>query len=406
MPFGHHFSNLSELNKGYIYTNYDKESIRLVASGSSKNNVPVYYAKKKDDVQVLKLDGVKRTRTGYNTITPPTTWQKYFFSEMDLFFNTDKNNRLKNEVNIKKFIDLSSVDVFNSIIVNAEIDSFDNFIKELKERSRDVEYKLSQFNLEKLYNLLCFNILKEQSDERTKYNVARSWRTLRASLNAWFQTRTNLLVPEQYYGIIVNDLLKENSNLKNAIYKSLLKFREVVGNKTEYDIQSNLVTIPVLEQSYTSDFVLHEKISKYALDKFYLKDKYPGRENEFEFINHIDASENVEWWYKQSDTGQDVFGCVYSDSANNKEDVFNPDFIIKTKKTLYILDTKSGLTLRDPKTADKSRGLQEWIRINSSKFENNIVGGIVVKEGPIWKINSSRTFDYKLQHQWNDLKLE
>lgn len=118
MPFGHHFSNLSELNKGYIYTNYDKESIRLVANGSSKNNAPVYYAKKKDDVQVLKLDGVKKTRTGYNTITPPTTWQKHFFSEMDLFFNTDKSNRLKNETNIKKFIDLNSVDVINSIIVN------------------------------------------------------------------------------------------------------------------------------------------------------------------------------------------------------------------------------------------------------------------------------------------------
>ena len=32
--------------------------------------------RKKDDVQVLKLDGVKKTRTGYNTITPPTTLAK------------------------------------------------------------------------------------------------------------------------------------------------------------------------------------------------------------------------------------------------------------------------------------------------------------------------------------------
>ena len=39
---------------------------------------------------------------------------------MDLFFfNTDKKQSFKKrKVNIKKFIDLNSVDVFNSIIVN------------------------------------------------------------------------------------------------------------------------------------------------------------------------------------------------------------------------------------------------------------------------------------------------
>jgi len=403
MPFGEHFKDLPELNRGYIFTNYDKNSIKIAAQSQATNTIPIYYSRKKDDVTRIELEGIRKTRTGYNTITPPTTWQKYFFSEMDIYFNIDKNNHGDTIQKIGTKIDIKNI-VKNSILVNAEIDSFDNFIQELKERSEDVEYDLSQYNIEKLYNLLCFNVLKEQNDEQAKYNVARSWRTLRSSINSWFQSRTDLRSPDEYYGIIVNDMLKKNSSLKEVIYKSLIKFREVVGNKTEYELQPNKVSVPEYERSYSTDYELIPDISKYAMDKLYLKKEYLGRLNETEFINYLESIEEIDWWYKQADSGQGVFGCLYMDSDQNREDVFNPDFIIKTKSKLYILDTKSGMTLKENKTAFKCRGLQEWIRQNKDNFNFDIIGGIVTKKGHNWMINSSRTYDHKLDHQWNKLE--
>lgn len=146
---------------------------------------------------------------------------------------------------------------------------------------------------------------------------------------------------------------------------------------------------------------------KYALDKLYLKKEYEGRENEINFIKYIDSLENIEWWFKQADSGSSVFGCRYVNRNNGVESIFNPDFIIKTEKYLYLLDAKNGITARDLETADKCRDLQEWIRNNQKEYPFKIVGGIIKDFGNgIWKINSNKNYDDRIDSQWENLEIK
>lgn len=408
MPYGNIFKNLPELNKGYIFTNYTKNDIRDVSKSDNPNSPNLYFSHLKENINQIALKGSLKVRTGYNTITPPTTWQLYFMQEADTYFGTDKDSdSISNIDKIKSKIDINKKTVSSSIIIDAEIESFDRFIEELKEKSKDENINLSQYNIEKLYNLLCFNFLKDQKDEAAKYNVARSWRTVKSAINAWFTSRTEIYDSEKYYPILVNDLLQENSHLKMILYKTLIRFRGYVGNKTAYSISDIDVMIPVSDDSYNG---LYEEVTynkKYALDKLYLKKEYDGRENEINFIKYIDSLENIEWWFKQADLGSSVFGCRYINRNNGVESIFNPDFIIKTEKYLYLLDAKNGITARDLETADKCRDLQEWIRIHQKEYLFKIVGGIIKDFGNgIWKINSNKNYDDRIDSQWENLEIK
>ena len=78
-------------------------------------------------------------------------------------------------------------------------------------------------------------------------------------------------------------------------------------------------------------------------------------------------------------------------SANeNKEKLFYPDWIIQTKDTLYIVDTKAGITAESNDTKYKAEALHQWL-----KGKKNIDGGIVVQDGPNgWKINRNKTYTH------------
>lgn len=408
MPFGKSFKGLSELNKGYIFTNYTKNDIKDVKKSDNPNSPDLFYAHIKDGIEPIALRGSLKLRTGYNTITPPTKWQNYFMQEADLFFNVDRDNSA--EQNLSKIglkMDTSKTCVSSSIIIDAEIDSFDRFIEELKEKSKDENIDLSQYNIEKLYNLLCFNVLKDQKDEDAKYNVARSWRTVKSAINAWFTSRTKLTNPEDFYPIIVNDMLADSSQLKIVLYKALIRFRSIAGNKTAYTISDIDVKIPLFDDSYNDAYDEIQYKNKYALDKCFLKKEYDGRDNELNFIKYIDSLDSIEWWFKQADVGSNVFGCRYVNTSNSVESIFNPDFIIKTNNCLYLLDTKNGITARDTETADKCRDLQEWIRNHKKDYPFDIVGGIIKDFGNgIWKINSSSIYDDRIDSQWVTLEVK
>ena len=412
MPYGKRFDNIPELNNGYIYTNYTKEDIRDVSNPSNPNSPTLYYSRKKDEITTITFNGAIKTRTGYNTITPPTKWQKVFSHQADLYFGTDisKSNNDNKEI-LNRKIRMNNLSLTSAIISDAEIDSFDRFIDELKERSKEKEITLSEYNIEKLYNLLCFNSLKDQTEDNAKYNVARSWRTIKSSINSWFESRTGIDDYTKIYPIIVNDLISNNSHLKKVIYNSLVEFRGLIGNKTEYTIKDNKVSIPLLEDSFNDKYEQINNIKKNAMNRFYLLKEYDGRENELNFIKYIDSLDNIEWWVKQADSGSNTFGVRYiktdANTHSNTESIFNPDFIIKTSSHIYILDTKDGNTLRSTETADKARDLQEWIRTHKDDFDLEIIGGIIKNSGnDVWKINSNNNYDARNDSQWVILEIK
>ncbi|KLL03089.1 MAG: type III restriction endonuclease subunit R [Mycoplasmataceae bacterium CE_OT135] len=117
----------------------------------------------------------------------------------------------------------------------------------------------------------------------------------------------------------------------------------------------------------------------------------------------MERQQNAIWWHKQSYGERSSFAVEYFDTQENKNRLFYPDFIIKTKSKLYLLDPKSGITAKSQETADKSNALQKWIKEKQPKYSFKIVGGIVVEKYPNWKINKSNDYIYEKESDWENL---
>ncbi len=424
MPEAHHYEK-EELNKAFIFTNYNKSHIRDVKEIQNGNKLPINFTKLKKEIKRITLKTTYHQRTDFNTLTPEDKWQKFFKEFLDKEFGTiyDESKQKDNQNKIKSEIDLKVNGVENKIIVNAEIESFDNFAKEIKDKGKDLNYHFSLMDIERLYNLLCFEELKKQDDVEAKYNPSRSWGPLKKALNVWFSTRLGL-DRSDYYSIIVNELLKEDSPLKIAISKALkvfrIKYEIEIKEKEEKDIFD--LELPEKEIGFTDDYEeLNEiipkndlfdykgkniKVLKNAYEKFYIKKEYSGRKNELSFIKFLESQKEVIWWHKQNDSGRNSFAVEYFDTQEKKNRLFYPDFIIRTKKKVYLVDPKNDITAKSQETADKNMALQKWIKKNSAKYDFELDGGIVIEKYPNWVVNRKEKYVYENNKDWDILKLE
>ncbi|MCE8169021.1 MAG: DEAD/DEAH box helicase family protein [Candidatus Moeniiplasma glomeromycotorum] len=402
MPEGYHYEK-EELNKAYIFTNYNKNHIRDISELESKNKIPVYFTELKKDVERICLETTYHHRTDFDILIIPF-WQEVFLEVMDQEFRTKSQLFVENKKNVEPRINFSSIRVNNQIIVDAEITSFDNFANEIKRKGQDFSYHFSRLEVEKLYNSLCFQELKNQGDEEAKYNPASSWSQLKSALNVWFETRFGLNNRTIYYPIIVNGLLKENSDLKMVISKALKEFRKKyeieIKEKGEREIFN--LWLPEKQVSFTADFEEIEGINKNVYEKFYNRKQYSGIENERKFMRFLESQPNIIWWHKQN-YGRSAFAIEYFDTQEKKNRLFYPDFIVKTKNKIYLLDTKDGITAKSQETADKSNALQNWIKEKQQKYNFEIIGGIVIEKYPNWKINRSKEYVYEKGSDWEDL---
>lgn len=404
MPEGHHYK-VEELNKAYIYTNYNKSHIKDIREVENENKIPIYYSRLKKGIAPIKLETTFHHRTDFNTLTPPPLWQKSFLKTLDEYFRTKDSLILDFSENIKivgSKINLKQSNVNNQIIVNAEIDSFDNFVTEIKERSKNFNYQFSKIDIERLYNLLCFEELNKQDFEAAKYNPSRSWSQLKMALNVWFVTRFGF-DRDTLYAITVNELLNQNSEIKKAIQRALIEFRNKhdteIKEKKEKEIYE--IDIPEKENSFTDEYE-EMPVNKNVYEKFYIKKDYKGKENETKFIDFLE-SQDIEWWHKQNDGGKNSFAIEYYDTQDQKDRLFYPDFIVKKENTIYLIDTKSGITSKSQETTDKNKFLQKWIIDNKNKYKFDIVGGIVDFKHPNWRINKKENYVYENEDDWDNL---
>ena len=385
MPEAKHYEN-EVLNKAYIYTNYNKSHIRDIKE-ANESKLPIYFTKLKDAISQITLQSVYHNRVDFNTLSPETMWQKYMLNTLDKY---------KNKIEEKIDFDISNIS--NKIVVDATISSFDGFIVQLKQKANETNFAFSRNDIEKLYNLLCFEELEKQENDTAKYNPSRSWSALKKALNVWFNKRLKIH-REKFYLIIVNDLLKNDSFLKIVINEALVGFRKEYEIKLKEKDGKEIVnvTIPQNELSFTDDFEELE-VTKNVYERFFNHKKYKGKENEEGFIKFLEVQENILWWHKQNDSGKENFAIEYFDSQENKERLFYPDFLIMTKENkLFIVDTKKGDTAKSIETKNKAEALQKWIRENQKNYDFGIFGGIVVFEYPVWKINSNKIYEYKLE---------
>jgi type III restriction enzyme len=109
------------------------------------------------------------------------------------------------------------------------------------------------------------------------------------------------------------------------------------------------------------DFFKYDPAAKRVID--YLSNAYEGYTSEFNtklvrstpeqlFEQYCDKNNDVDWVYKNGDTGQQYFSIVYVDGYN-KQWLFYPDYIMKMKNgNVWIIETKGGETAGVNKNID------------------------------------------------------
>jgi type III restriction enzyme len=396
MPLGEHFSK-PELNRGYLYTNYTRNEV-LVGYGNNtigQNRPAILHSYRKNDITPIELESTAMSRTDYNTLL--SSFEFTFGEVAAQYFQITEDTILEESLQklLNKGLD-TKPSVKNNLIVDVEIDDYDNFIQELKATGSEEQHEMSQNDVERIYNLLCFQVLAKQTDENKKYAPEKSYGRLKTALNVWFekfyQSRG------EWYRVIVKDLRKlGNSVLAKVIDVALEKYRPIqeseVGKREENKKQIVALEIPPTELSYT-DLFEEMEVRKSAMSPFYMEKNYAGKDNESTFITFLENNEAVIWWHKNGDNGNEFFAIPYFDKNQQKERLFYPDWIIKTAEKIWILDTKSGFTTDDAIRNGKAEALLHWFA-NKPGFD----GGIVEREADIWKIRRSRTQEEILDTQ-------
>ena len=385
MPDAEHYP-IPELNVGYLYTNYDRTQVLAGYEESKTENRPsIYVSKRKTDIKPIEIESVFMSRTDYNDLGDSfqQTFKKVADKDLEI-----KNGLSKSEIKKtlqEKGIDIRNTAINSNLIVDAQIENYDNFVEELKESASESGGQISRNDLERTYNLLCFNMISQQTDENKKFAPERSWGKVKSALNVYF---SNLLeVPrEEYYRIIVKDLLQPNSTLRPIIGDALEKYRPVrekeVKKKAERSRRTETLEIP-RETIFYNDLYEEMDVTRSAMHPFYIEKK--PYENEIKFIEFLDSNNNIEWWYKNGDSGSEYFSIPYYQETENRERLFYPDWIVKTKNKVWIIDTKAGITSAEqsPETQFKEKALKDWLK-DKKDFE----GGIAVQDGPNgWKVD-------------------
>jgi len=373
MPLAEHFPK-PELNKGYLYTNYKRNEVLAETNKSNFTDGSVWRSFRKKDIAPIKLESVFMSRSDYNDLG--ATFEDTFCEAANKFFGITNDILDKGQEKLAaKGLD-TLPQLSNNLIAGVEIENYDDFINEIKQGT-DVAKEMSQQDIEKLYNLLCFKIIAEQTDESRKFAPERSWADLKTALNVWFKPFFN--DRPSYYKVIVKDLLKignGNSILFGVIGDALERYRPIrdaeVTKKETRKKKTIEIEIPPREMDFTDSYEPLDYVQKCAMQPFYLRKNYLGKENETKHINYLENNKDVVWWHKNGDHGSEFFAISYFNSSAQKEQAFYPDWIYKTSDgKICIEDTKSGFTATSQETKDKEKALKEWLA------EQNKKGGLV-----------------------------
>lgn len=407
------YKNNPNLRTGYLYTNYQRSDVKIPDHGT-QNKPFVHTSKRKEkleNIQGLYSDFV--SRVDYGDLGHAVKFQMSFLKSFDNYFDIDEEDHpiIMREKIQEKGVDLNPI-LTNQLIVDAEFSDYDKINLDFAKKGREQDYEISKNDIEKLFNWYCYNLLSEQTEEKARVtNVSRSWSPLKSAFRVWFKSifdnESNL-----YYRILINDLNKEQSSVfRPALTKTLKEYYPVKKEyleKRKEDLEEREAPLFEINEEYnfTEDYA---ELSKNegnselsAIQPFYLKKEYIGRDNELKFLNYLEQKKDkLDWWFKNGDSGKEFYCLKYFNTSKREEALFYPDWILKLKDgRVGIFDTKSGQTAQNPE--GRAEGLYKKLK-ELNKNKENYIGGLVVEENNQWYYCEKMPYEYskgKLNDNW------
>jgi len=371
---GHYENEI--LNYGYVYTNLDNIEIQ---EDIAKDYITVYTSKRRFDPKLNLLSCYPKRHREKTRLSP-------LFIE--IFLKQAKEYKLKKQIDIKaKKFDLKIISDYKAEDVDALAGA-----KIIGDR----EIKASGFDMQKLFDFFVRNNLTPFYPEDRSVNRVKEaiYKFFEQELKMWYGD-----VWEEIVQIVLSD--KNSQHFVNVIDKAKEKYQaEVVKRESEMvDVENwNIPESLPYGREYSE-----VSVKKSIMQPFFSDGKWKP---ETAFINFLEKSEKVEWWFKNGDRDATFFAVRYN---NGEEKPFYVDFIVKLKDgRIGLLDTKAGFTKQI--AGPKIDGLYKYIQSENKKGKN-LFGGIITNTERnyrgrwVYFDRTSKDFKDNSFENWADLTL-
>ncbi len=371
---GHYGNEI--LNYGYVYTNLDNIEIQ---EDIAKDYITIYTSKRSFDPKLSLLSCYPKRHREKTRLSP-------LFIE--IFLKQAKEYNLKKQIDTKtKKFDLKIISDYKAEDVDALAGA---------KIIGDKEIKASGFDMQKLFDFFVRNNLTPFYPENRSVGRVKEaiYKFFEQELKMWYGD-----VWEEIVQIVLSD--KNSRHFVNVIDKAKEKYQtEVVKRESEMVNVENW-NIPE-SLTYSREYSV-ASVKKSIMQPFFSDGKW---KSEVAFVNFLEKSERVEWWFKNGDRDATFFAVRYD---NGEEKPFYVDFIVKLKDgRIGLFDTKAGLTKQV--AGPKIDGLYKYIQAENKKGKK-CFGGIVANTERnyrgrwVYFNRTSKDFKDNSFENWADLVL-
>ncbi|MDO8735141.1 MAG: DEAD/DEAH box helicase family protein [Elusimicrobiota bacterium] len=339
---GHYKNEI--LNYSYVYTNLDDIEIK---EDIAKDYISVFTSKRRNDYKPVNLLSYHSKRQREKTRLAPLF--------IGIFLDEAKKYKLKEKIKIKSNkVDIKLISDFKAYNVDAMIGTH---------IAGDKSFDISGIELQKIFDYFA------RQNLTPFYPEDRSVGRVRDSIYRYFEEEYKMDYGECQDEIIRVVLSEKNKQyFINVLDVAKAKYKEAV-EKREAELESEKNWNIPEKISFGSN-VKEESRKKSIMEPFYTIDKW---KNEKAFIEYLENSDKIDWWFKNGDRDATFFAVPYQDGDIQKP--FYVDFIIKFKDgKIGLFDTKGELTLKSGKT--KIDGLYKYIQ-SENKKSKKLFGGVV-----------------------------
>ncbi|HEC66306.1 MAG TPA: hypothetical protein ENI23_13535, partial [bacterium] len=372
---GHYENEI--MNYSYVYTNLENIEIQ---EDIARDYIIIYTSKKRKDYQQINLLSCHPQRHREKTRLAP------FFIEM--FLKRAKDYELARKIDIKaRKIDLKLISDYKA----EDVDSMTG--------ARIIGNKIIKiggFDLQKLFDFFVRqNLIPFYPEDRSIGKV-------KESIYKFFEKKIKMHYAEKWDEIVQIVLSDKNSqhfiNVLDHVKEEYLN--EIVKRESELiDVENwNVPDSQPFGREHAK-----ESVKKSIMQPFFSDGRW---KTEKAFIEYLEKSELVDWWFKNGDRDATYFAVPYD---NGEKKPFYVDFIVKLKDgRIGLFDTKSGITQKV--AGPKIEGLYRYIRKENKKGKK-LLGGIVINTDRNYRgrwIYYDRSRKYLKENDfsnWKDLEL-
>ena len=356
------YYNEPELNKGFVFTNLANIEI---TENYAKDYVTVYEGKRNAELYSnIELPSIHLRRQRERT--------RLSGEFLKIFTETTKEIKLKG-----KITDNPST-IVSPIIADGRIVDIDQE-GEIERKGR-INVQLSSVELQQRFDKFvvdnCYPYAPSGSSDRMK-TALYQFIVKEFEIKKFDPKAQEIVLGKENVQPFVDAINLSKDKYKEQVVKQINETREKrVFPKWE---------VPVII-SYNSKSKKEDK-SKSIMKPFYSK---KASQPENLFIDLLEESEKVKWWFKNGESESKYFAVEYIE--NGYEHAFYVDFIVQfTDGSVGLFDTKGGITAKDAK--GRAEGLQKYISEQNDKGKN-LWGGIAIFENGSWRYNDNDVYTY------------